>query len=108
MHLPSTVSVTADLPEVYSFPTHIVQADLQPDIVLWDDTNKSLTLIELTILFETGLTFEAAQQRKENKYLDILLEDKKVGYTSCTSLSHWRWVLGVYHTFKASKYSNTN
>ena len=69
-HLSSTVSVTADLPEEYSFPNHIVQTELCPDIDLWDDTSKSLTLLELTIPFEAG--FEVAQQRKENKYLDIL------------------------------------
>lgn len=37
--------------------------------------------MELTIPFEIG--FEAAEQRKESKYLGILLEANKVGYTSC-------------------------
>ena len=52
--------------------------------------------MELTIPFVTG--FEAARQRKENKYKypDSLLEDKKVVYTSCTITlemgSH-----GIYH-----------
>ena len=48
---PSTpnTSVTADLGDNYSFPTHI---DLRPDIVWWndDDVEKTVVLVELTIL----------------------------------------------------------
>jgi hypothetical protein len=41
-------------------------------MILWDDTTN---LLELTIPFETG--FEAAQQRKEGKYLELLQEAEK-------------------------------
>ena len=37
--------------------------------------------MELTIPFEMG--FKVAHQRKESKYLDLLHEAEKVGYTSC-------------------------
>ena len=50
-------------------------------MALWDDINKSLILMEFTIPFKTG--FEAAQQRKQSKYLDLLHEAEKTGYTSC-------------------------
>ena len=65
----------------YSLPSHIVQSDLRPDVVLWDDANKFLTMLELTVPFETG--FEAAQQRKEGKYLELLHEAGKAGYKGC-------------------------
>ena len=48
-HIPSTASSTVDLQDNYSFPKHIAQTDLQPDIIVWDDECKSVTMIELTI-----------------------------------------------------------
>lgn len=60
--------------------------------------------MELTvhiIPFETGL--EAAQQRKENEYLDLLYEAKKLDIRAVSL--HWRWVLAVYHKIYACKAS---
>ena len=47
--LSPTTRLTADLGDGYEFPTHIVPKDLCPDIVWWDDQQKSLMLAELTI-----------------------------------------------------------
>ena len=50
MHLstPNT-SITADLGDNYLFPTHIVPTDLRPDIVWWNDVEKTVVLVELMI-----------------------------------------------------------
>ena len=58
---PPATNLTADINE-YAFPTHIVSTDLRPDIVWWDDQQKSLMLIELTISYETN--FDDAAERK--------------------------------------------
>lgn len=67
-YLPPTTTSTVDLGTGYSFPHHIAPTDLRPDIVLWDDSNKSLTLLELTVCFETS--FDDARVRKQDKYRD--------------------------------------
>ena len=77
-HLPTTSSCTVDLANQYSFPSHIVTTELRPDIVWWDDTNKSVCLVELTVCFDT-LLHEAAD-RKESKYLELLSTIKEAGY----------------------------
>ena len=77
-HLPTTSSCTVDLANQYSFPSHIVATELRPDIVWWDDTNKSVCLVELTVCFDT-LLHEAAD-RKESKYLELLSTIKEAGY----------------------------
>ena len=56
----------------------IVPTDLRPDIGWWDDQQKSLVLAELTISYETN--FEAAAERKEEKYMKSwLLEPTTLG-----------------------------
>ena len=77
-HLPPSTSMSADLGDNYSFPCHITPSDLRPDLVLWSDTDKSLTLVELTIPFETS--FHEAQTRKESRYADLTQEATKSGY----------------------------
>ena len=76
-HLPASVSMTADLGDDYTFPRHITPTDLRPDIVLWDDSKKSLTLLELTVCFETQ--FRNAQMRKEERYRDLIKEAELAG-----------------------------
>ena len=79
-HLPATSSCTVDLANQYSFPSHIVPTDLRPDIVWWDDTNKSVCLMELTVCFDT--LFHEAAGRKESKYLELLSTIKGAGYSA--------------------------
>ena len=42
--------MTMDLSDGYSFPTHIAATDLRPDIEWWNDDQKTITLVELTVL----------------------------------------------------------
>ena len=79
-HLPSSTSMTVDLSEGYSFPTYIAATDLRPDIVWWNDDQKTITLVELTVCFETS--YEAAMTRKEDRYHDLIAEMLKAEYTS--------------------------
>ena len=79
MHLstPNT-SITADLGDNYSFPTHIVPTDLRPDIVWWNDAEKTVVLVELTIPFDTLM--DSAHERKQAKYDHLLTAAKQKGF----------------------------
>ena len=50
-HLPTYQSIIADLHNLspYLFPPHIARTDLRPDIVIWNDTTRSVLLLELTV-----------------------------------------------------------
>ena len=52
--------------------------DLRPDIVWWDDPQKSLMLAELTISYETN--FEVAAERKKEKYEELVTGACNAGY----------------------------
>ena len=78
-NIPQTTSMTADISDTYEFPHHIIPTDLRPDLV-WDDTHKSITLVELTVCFETN--FEQAAQRKKAKYLHLVEQANARGYRS--------------------------
>ena len=63
--------VTVDLPgKNYCFPQDVTTTDSRPDLVIWK--KKSIYLIELTVPFDTG--FEAAVQRKQGRYGDLLAQ----------------------------------
>lgn len=72
-----------DLPDHnYIFPAHIAQTDARPDIVLWSEMAKFCILIELTVPLEENTA--GAQQRKLQKYLDLVDACKMSGYeTKC-------------------------
>jgi len=76
--LSPTTQLMANLNDEYEFPTHIVPTDLRPDIVWWNDQQKSLVLAELTISYETN--FEAAAERKEEKYEELVTGACNTGY----------------------------
>lgn len=78
-NLPQGTSSIADLESDYTFPPHIVLTDLRPDIVWWNDTTKQVTLLELTIPFDTLL--EDAARRKQAKYQDLVTRVHEAGYT---------------------------
>jgi len=79
--LPSTTKLTTDLRGEYLFPSHIAPTDLHPDIVWWDDTSRTITLIELTVCFES--CFDDAKQRKEDRYADLLHALRRAQYKAC-------------------------
>ena len=51
--IPTTASISVDLDNQYKFPSHITNTDLRPDIVWWDDDAKTVTLLELTVPYDT-------------------------------------------------------
>ena len=53
---------------------------LRPDIVWWDDASKKLRMVELTVPFETG--FQAAAERKETNYEDLVNRAWQAGYNA--------------------------
>ena len=68
----------ADLPgSTYHYPPNIGCTDARPDIEVWDDIAKQVSLIELTVCFETN--FEAARERKVSRYMD-LVDAEQSGY----------------------------
>ena len=75
--LPPKTNLTTDINE-YAFPTHIVSMDLWPDIVWWDDQQKSPMLVELTISYETN--FDDAAERKEVMYEELITRTWASGY----------------------------
>ena len=60
--LPPATNLTTDINE-YAFPTHIVSMDLCPDIVWWDNQNKTLMLVELTISMKLILTMQLRKRK---------------------------------------------
>ena len=79
-HLPPISVLTADIGDSYEFPLHIVPTDLRPDLVWWDDTQRSLCLAELTVCFESN--FDEAAMRKTTKYTDLAEQAERHGYHS--------------------------
>ena len=79
LHLPSPgTTLTVDIGEKYSFPTHIVPTDLRPDIVWWNDIQRTIVLVELTIPFDTAM--EDASERKEAKYDHLITAATRNGF----------------------------
>ena len=79
-NIPPTATMTVDISDNYEFPLHIIPTDLRPDLVWWDEAHKSITLVELTVCFETN--FEEAARRKTAKYQHLVDEAKARGYRS--------------------------
>ena len=70
-HLPPAHSIIADLHDEppFTFPLHIASTDHRPDIVIWNDATKTVTLLELTVCHESN--FLNTHQRKITQYLDL-------------------------------------
>ena len=77
-HLPYPDTSFTDLGGNYSFPTHIVATDLRPNIVWWNDKEKTLVLVELTIPFDAVM--DSASERKQAKYDHLLTTAKRNGF----------------------------
>ena len=66
-YLPPNHSIVADLGQTpYTFPPHIAS---RPDIVIWNDQDRTVVLLELTVCFETN--FVKAYERKTIRYLEL-------------------------------------
>ena len=70
-HLNNHQSIIAYLQDSspYVFPSHIAMTDLRPDIIVWNDNTRSVSLLELTVCHESN--FVEAHQRKVTRYLDL-------------------------------------
>ena len=79
--IPTTASISVDLDNKYHFPSHITNTDLRPDIVWWDDDDKVVTMIEVTVPYDTLM--EEAAERKTIKYADLLETLRSKGYKGC-------------------------
>ncbi len=80
LNLPEGFETTTDLGSEYSFLQYLAATDQRPDIILWNGTTKSVTLLELTIPFDTLL--EEAAKRKEVKYHELVSHIKGSGYAT--------------------------
>ena len=79
-HLNGNQSILADLHDhpTYVFPPHIAKTDQRPDIVIWNDSEKSVSLLEITVCHESN--FVEAHQRKVTRYLDLEQEIRQSHY----------------------------
>ena len=78
-HLMTPQDMIADLPGMnYFYPPSIGTTDCRPDIVVWRDDYKQVTLLELTVCFETN--FDDAKRRKIGRYTELIEEAELRGY----------------------------
>ena len=76
-HLSEGDCLLVDLPDAqpYIFPPHISHTNLRPDLVLWNNCDKTVCLVEFTICYETR--YNEAHTHKTNKYADLVEEIEK-------------------------------
>ena len=75
-------SITADLPsKEYQPPQHLCPTQLKPDLVVWNDSKRTVLLIELTCPFEEN--FVHAATRKDTRYHELATTAKLDGI-QCT------------------------
>ena len=77
--VPDDVTVLTELPngDQYQFPSSLALTDLRPDLVAYSYLTKSVTMVELTVCYETN--FKDAQSRKE-KYMELVEEIEQKGF----------------------------
>ena len=73
-NIPQTSTLTVDISDSYSFPLHIVDTDLRPDLVWWDERHRYLH----TVCFEAN--FVEAAERKSANYMDLAEQGHTNGY----------------------------
>ena len=56
----------------------MIPTKLKPDIFMWSDERKMLELVELTVPYEENI--DAARDRKEERYTDLVEECKAEGW----------------------------
>lgn len=66
-----------DLGRQLKFPEEIAVISLRLDIVLWSQSTKQVTLIELTVPWEGRV--EEAHERKLGKYQALIIESQQRG-----------------------------
>ena len=94
--LPSTTSFTTDLGDTYQYPLHITPTTLRPDILWWDDGQKQLVIIELTV---SRHHLRQQQKGKKPSTMTLLPVQREQGITP--PLSHLKWAHAESHTHQA-------
>ena len=61
------------------FPIEILLTNLHPDMVVWSVPQKTVIIVELTVLWEDNL--EWAHSRKREKYADLKAQCEERGWT---------------------------
>ena len=64
--------------QTHTIPDDIYQTNLRPDLVIVDRAKKNLTIIELTVPFESNIL--RAQDFKSNKYAGLIAGIMETGY----------------------------
>ena len=68
----------ADLGKQLKFPIHIAATNLRPDIVIFSNQKKIIIMLELTVSWEENI--ETANERKREKYGDLVNECREQGW----------------------------
>ena len=81
-HVEANFLVLADLdcPQNYLFPQTIAATDLRPDLIIYNEAKKKVIIAELTVCCEAS--YEAAHQRKLQRYQDLEKEARCNEYTT--------------------------
>lgn len=80
---PSQFSIIVDLPDIpknnhTTVPVQCTVTNQRPDLVLFDNIQKHVTIVELTVPFDTNVS--DAHQRKTDKYAALLHDIEASGY----------------------------
>ena len=77
-HLPTSWAISVDLPGLpYVLPSVISNSSLHPDIILWCQKTKKISLVELTVCLEENST--TSSEYKKNKYSNLVSACKRAG-----------------------------
>ena len=83
IHVPAPNKIFCDLPGhmvgISTIPTDILVTTLKPDLVIVNYEEKTLSIIELTVPFDSNI--EIANQRKSQKYENLISDIDETGYS---------------------------
>lgn len=88
-----------DLDRQLQFPHDIAPTSLQPDIVLWSASARTVIMAELTLPWDEGI--EAAYKRKKEKYNEVAAACTKAGWKASTypvvvaCILHWKVLITI-------------
>ena len=105
-HLPRLWAISVDLPVLpYVLPNVISNSSPRPEIILWCQKAKEMSLLELTVCFEENFT--TPSEYKKNKYSNLVSACKQAvwsahlhtlqvgsrGLVDCSSIEPILWFL---------------
>lgn len=91
-----------DLSSKYRFPCHVVATDLQPDIIIWDDTTIGGLFGKALCVF--GSLFQGAARKEECQYCKVQASFAHNGYRANLTLENWlMWTIKHHWLPQAEK-----